>query len=229
MKSYRFLMPIFCLLSSLSTAQIYNFGEVTPHIFRGGRLDQSQYEVIAQKGVQTIINLEVTPDDPHLCDLHGLECLQFPLVLVPLFSEQFDFETFFDAFNTTLSHVADGKSVYIHCFHGSDRTGLLAAMLENHFSLNNNQPYDPDKQWARIESKLLTHYFHSFVYPNLIELIKNWTLDPPPWVQSRETPIRPKSMFENILKTLTPVVTWVAALRHLRNIDDVEEISPIWD
>src|SRR3989338_2202443 len=132
-------IPAICIFIFLNATQlsartdpqdipIGNFGRVTENIYRGEKLDDEEdYRYLKDHGIATVINLRYFhEDDPRTCKKHKLYCVQFGLLLIPSREELFDWATFQRAFKYVTGEQGAPKKIYIHCEHGSDRTGALA-------------------------------------------------------------------------------------------------------
>ena len=101
-----------------------NFGEVAPGIFRGARPTEKGIQMLKDKGVKLIIQLEnfkgVVQKEKEWAEKAGIQFVNIPMsVITPPSSakvQQF------------LKLVQDpaNKPVYFHCMQGRDRTGSMA-------------------------------------------------------------------------------------------------------
>jgi protein tyrosine phosphatase (PTP) superfamily phosphohydrolase (DUF442 family) len=101
-----------------------NFGEVNERLFRGARPTEKGIQMLKEKGVNLIINLEnnkrVVDTEHLLAQKYGLKFKSIPLgiFLPPKMAKV-------DDFLSTVADPANGK-VYFHCMQGRDRTGTMA-------------------------------------------------------------------------------------------------------
>ena len=103
-------------------ASIDNFGQVTPWLFRGGQPSPESFATLAQLGIHTIINLtaEAERDTLH-ADAIGMQLVYIPLA--PFGSPTIEQA---EQFLATIADE-DAGPFFVHCFHGSDRTGAMIA------------------------------------------------------------------------------------------------------
>lgn len=110
----------------VTSAPIPNFRQVAPWLYRGGQPDAAGFRYLQTLNVRTIISLRwrrtAIIEEQRLAKDYGIRYVGFPL----------NYWTFpsIDVINRFLSVLDDydSRPVYVHCFHGSDRTGLLLAV-----------------------------------------------------------------------------------------------------
>lgn len=103
------------------------FHEVSPGLFRGGRPSQAGLERLASLGVKTIVNLEEYPEIVEQ-ERAAAAALGMKMVWFPMKWEEYPRD---DQIAQILALLRSGEpdaSVYVHCFHGKDRTGLVVAL-----------------------------------------------------------------------------------------------------
>lgn len=96
---------------------IGNFGQVTPEIWRGGKPDREGMKWLAQRGVKTIIDLQM--DDESADVPAGVRYV--PIRTSLLTCDRVDVAAVIRAIEDS------PKPVFIHCLAGRDRTGLAVA------------------------------------------------------------------------------------------------------
>jgi tyrosine-protein phosphatase SIW14 len=105
---------------------VRNFHEVTPFLYRGGQPGKEGYLALAESGIKTVISLrwgkKIVKAEKEAVQSLGMNFISMPLCYwkAPDISECEQF-----------LQIVDKKAnwpIFIHCFHGSDRTGLLIAM-----------------------------------------------------------------------------------------------------
>ncbi len=182
-------MIFFLALSGIAYASnepIGNFGVVAPNIYRGERLnEEADYQELQNLGVQTVISLEaILSDDQELCSKHGLNCVQFPISLLPLpyVDKLFDYEMLQKAFQFLIDQNQANKKIFFHCYHGSDRTGALASALTIRMNFCGKDNYNADQIWTKVDQDLNTYGFHEFLYGDLKEHIYSWVYESPAWI-----------------------------------------------
>ncbi|MBN2580084.1 MAG: tyrosine-protein phosphatase [Pirellulales bacterium] len=98
-----------------------NLHKVNDRLYRGAQPEKEGYAELAKMGVKTIICLRSDDEDSkHLKDL-PIKCVHIPFnALKPKKSQAVEF----------LKVVTDKKRqpVFVHCQHGSDRTGMMCAL-----------------------------------------------------------------------------------------------------
>jgi tyrosine-protein phosphatase SIW14 len=99
-----------------------NFGEVSPRIFRGGQPSFDGLEQLAKMGVNIIVNLR--PGD-HADEEREATRLGMQYVAIP-WQCYHPSDTAIAEFLTVL-HENPTKKIFVHCQHGSDRTGMSIA------------------------------------------------------------------------------------------------------
>jgi tyrosine-protein phosphatase SIW14 len=118
---------------------IPNFHEVHPWLFRGGQPNQDGMHRLYDMGVRTVIDLRSDPNqiasEQQVCQAHGMRFISIPMSASRSPSQQ--------AISKFLSIVdgaskkGDNGAVFVHCHHGSDRTGAMIAiyrMQHDHYS-----------------------------------------------------------------------------------------------
>ncbi len=103
-----------------------DFYEVSPGIYRGGRLDQAGVGRLAKLGVKTIINLEDDMKEVAL-ETTWAKAASITQISSPMSGEWTPDDHQVD---TLLAALADPsrRPVYIHCMKGMDRTGIIVAL-----------------------------------------------------------------------------------------------------
>ena len=129
MKSLLFVFLIFSqfiLHSTVSYAKIANFHVVSEQIWRGGRPDYYDLKNLHDRGYKTIINIEnrqnFVESERRNAERMGLQFISIPMDedLVP---NNQDIEKLLQ-----LLSDKSNQPIFIHCFHGQDRTGLVIGL-----------------------------------------------------------------------------------------------------
>lgn len=171
---------------------IINFGTAGDLVYRGGRLEggEDNFRDLHQLGVTTIINLDtLIIDDRDFCRSYGFSCLRHPLSLMPGRERFLKYERLAQALSAVQENRAQGKGTYIHCYHGSDRTGALAAAIHIQDTLCQNPNYNREQLRQKVKSDLLKYGFHGSMFPNLYKTILSWTETPPLWICNPSAPV----------------------------------------
>ena len=137
--------------------ELDNFYQLTQEVYRSKQPDDESMEALAGMGMRSILNLrEYHSDDD---EARGT---QLKLYHVPVNAGDVD-----DAFVLkALRVIADAeKPILIHCWHGSDRTGVVAAMYRMVF-----------QGWSReaaIDEFMNGGYgYHKRFYPNIEDYLE---------------------------------------------------------
>ncbi|HTL52874.1 MAG TPA: tyrosine-protein phosphatase [Planctomycetota bacterium] len=102
-----------------------NFHRVSPMLYRGAQPTAEGFRELQKRGIKTIVNLrafhsdESKVDDAGLTDHLKLERIYFKSWHV----EAEDIEKFL-----AIVTDPDNQPVFVHCMHGSDRTGIMCAV-----------------------------------------------------------------------------------------------------
>jgi protein-tyrosine phosphatase len=152
-----------------------NTGLVLPGIYRGAMpYGASDYRALAALGIDTVVNLrylKTDADSAKYCAANDFDCEQYRLMLLPAQDKYFDWDTFKHAFRFIVYAHQAGHKVYIHCLHGSDRTGAMAAALTVRAAACGGQ-FDKAALWNKVDGDLKAHNFH-MVYASLYAGIKD--------------------------------------------------------
>ena len=107
-------------------ADTKNFRRVTDWLFRGGQPGAEGVKFLQKLGVRTVISLRWNPlvvaAERRLIEAVGMTYVSIPLSYWAWPSEG-DIARFF-----SIVDDPERRPVYIHCLHGSDRTGMFIAM-----------------------------------------------------------------------------------------------------
>jgi protein tyrosine/serine phosphatase len=184
-------MKIFLLILvfDIKAFCLSNFGKVSDNIYRGSfpSNEVTDFLFLKQKGIDTIINLEyIFSVNPKLLNNHDMTEHHFPVLALPRLPSAFGFQALKKAFSKTISEVSKGKTVYIHCLQGRDRTGILVSALMIRKQVCHNTEYDKSSLKNTINSTLDHYHFHSFLFPTLRQIVLSWTEDTPEWICSNK-------------------------------------------
>jgi protein tyrosine phosphatase (PTP) superfamily phosphohydrolase (DUF442 family) len=103
-------------------ASVDNFGQVTPWLFRGGQPGPAAFATLHQLGIRTVVNLTAEAErDQAWAEAAGMRVVYIPLAPFgpPTLAEA-------ELFLATIRDP-EGGPYFVHCFHGSDRTGAMVA------------------------------------------------------------------------------------------------------
>ncbi len=105
----------------LALAGVPNFGEVTPHLYRGAQPDAAGFAALAQKGINIVVDLR--GNRRHERD--EVTRLGMRYAAIPWHCPH-PKDAVFAEFLTLLRQNPDAK-VFVHCLLGDDRTGMAIA------------------------------------------------------------------------------------------------------
>jgi tyrosine-protein phosphatase SIW14 len=105
---------------------VRNFHEVTPFLFRGGQPGHEGIVELANAGMKTVICLRWGPKTI-AAEKAAVEAARMHFISIPMYYWRLPGIEVTAQF---LELVDDEKNwpLFVHCFHGADRTGLLIAM-----------------------------------------------------------------------------------------------------
>ena len=120
----------------MTSEDVCNFHQVDAQLYRGGRPRSSAYPKLVGIGVRTIINLEepefAMEEKAAIDQLNsGLPSdRQIQFVSFPITPAEIDEEGVSDGRLRELfgEIQASGKPIFLHCYHGKDRTGMVVAL-----------------------------------------------------------------------------------------------------
>jgi protein tyrosine/serine phosphatase len=115
--------------SSVTASDLPRFHKVHSYLWRGGAPSLAGLNELKKLGVKTIVDLRRTPGliyaERKYCALIGINYVSLPLgnSLPPLFKQQ----QFLHLVNAACNNPQQAP-LFLHCSHGSDRTGYLTAL-----------------------------------------------------------------------------------------------------
>jgi protein tyrosine/serine phosphatase len=120
------MLPMASEHSVKRNVRIKHFSQVAPWLYRGGQPDGRAMQLMASElGVKTVISLRWNPRaiaaEEALLKQHGLAFHSIPLNYWDLPGAEI-INRFFSLLDDSTGHP-----IFLHCVHGSDRTGLLVA------------------------------------------------------------------------------------------------------
>lgn len=158
------------IIKSLPTPVIdfidtYNFHKVDNNYYRGGQPDENDYKDFAVLGIKTIVNLRNTDKEENdkqeiLAGRYGIKYINIPMK--PSQPPTPDQVSYF----LRLFKNQNNLPVYVHCWQGKDRTGIMTALYRvKGYGWNFDQAY----------SEMKDRGYHSFIYPKHKEFLQNYT------------------------------------------------------
>lgn len=132
---------------------VSNFGEVTPHLFRGGQPKLTGYEHLKQMGIDIVVDVRLSGKDNEKKNViqAGMKFVSLPWHCMLPHDEVF-------AKFLKLLHDNPDKKIFVHCRYGDDRTGMMIAAYRI-----------ADEGWTPQEARAeMTKFsFHRFLCPRL--------------------------------------------------------------
>jgi tyrosine-protein phosphatase SIW14 len=137
----------------ITVVGVSNFGEVTPHLFRGGQPKLVGYEHLKQMGIDMVVDLRLSGEDNERKDVNKAGMQFVSLKWHCMFPRD-------DVFATFLKLLSEnrGKKIFVHCRYGDDRTGMMIAAYRMA-----NEKWTPEEARGEMEK----FGFHHFVCPRL--------------------------------------------------------------
>lgn len=136
-------------------SELENFYRVDEGVYRAEQPDAEDLTALSVLGIKEILNLREYHSDDEA------EAQQFSVHYVPMAAGSVTEEQLLEALRKIKNRKAP---LLIHCWHGSDRTGVTVAAYRVVFQ---NWP----KQRAIDEMLNGGYGYHDSIYPNLLELI----------------------------------------------------------
>ncbi len=101
--------------------EVPNFARVTKNLYRGGQPTPEGFQHLKNIGVKTVVNLRA-----YHRDVSGIRNIGLHYVELPMTAFHGPTRSQMKKFFWVLKHKP--KPVFIHCHHGSDRTGVMLAL-----------------------------------------------------------------------------------------------------
>lgn len=140
-----------------------NFHQMNSTIFRGGQPTRDGFQKLEKKGIRMVINLRILDTDQRRIESTKLQYLHIPIN--PHYISHEQIVLFVQELARTRNHP-----VFVHCYHGSDRTGFFIAIARIIFD-------GLTKEEAMHEMLHGGYGFHHRWQENLIEILKNLDID----------------------------------------------------
>lgn len=114
-------------VQSNDSVPIRNFSQVEPYLFRGGQPVKEGFFALKEMGVRTVISLR-WGKKVIAAEKAAVEDLGMKFISIPLNYWNLPKQETVDMFLALIDDEAN-HPIYVHCFHGSDRTGILLAIF----------------------------------------------------------------------------------------------------
>lgn len=109
-----------------ASSSVRNFHQVTPWLFRGGQPTADGFKELSERGIKTVISFrwgrKSAAMEGAVVESYGMKFISMPLNYWTLPTIK-TIDHFFK-----LMDDPEQRPIFVHCFHGSDRTGLLVAL-----------------------------------------------------------------------------------------------------
>ena len=102
--------------------QVSNLHQVTPVLYRSAKLDSSDVAQLQALGVKTVISLRSFHSDTQVLEGSGIRAVRIPINTWAI-RDRHVIETM-----RAIHAAGQHGPVLLHCLHGADRTGMMAAM-----------------------------------------------------------------------------------------------------
>ncbi len=170
-------------------AAIGNFGVVCSHegcadpeVYRSNRSWGSDQGIHALEnlGVKTVVNLMSEESCSQIDPQGRIHCIDMPIS--PYHVWGLEEEEFEQALATVLGAEQDG-AVLINCQRGSDRTGILSAILEiRGRGCSDLSQTEQSSLRREIDSRMMSYGFNNLFYSLWRKEVNSWVSNPPSWV-----------------------------------------------
>lgn len=134
-----------------------NLHQVTPTLFRSAKLDTDDVRQLQELGIATVISLRSFHSDTEVLKGSGIRTVRIPINTWAI-RDKHVIETM-----RSIRSAEQAGPVLLHCLHGADRTGMMAAMYrmlyqgwprEKAIDELKNGGYGYHAVWKNIESYL---------------------------------------------------------------------------
>lgn len=150
------------LTQHIALEEVENMYRVCPDLYRSGQPEPDGFTKLEQMGVRSVLNLREYHRDTPKAAHTGLLIMEHPMAASKV--TEADVEA-------CLRLIQDApKPVLVHCWHGSDRTGIIVAAYRIVY-----QGWSVEA--AEKEFRDEAYGYHEFWYGNLIELLRNTDWD----------------------------------------------------
>lgn len=137
--------------------QIDNFHAVDSKLYRSGQPSKSGFASLHAFGISNDFDLRLWHDDAALLEGSGIKHFRFPLNASKV--------TYEDLVHIVATIQSQNTKSLVHCYHGSDRTGVIVAA----YRISNGW----SKEKAVDEFVNGGYGYHEFWFPNLQKLLES--------------------------------------------------------
>jgi protein tyrosine/serine phosphatase len=138
------IFSLFLGLAATAQATIPNFSKVDNGVYRGGRPSASDLKNLADKGMKTVLSLEVpntVKKERKIVEGLGMRYISVPMTAYKAPSNQ--------DMDDIIGYLKDPslQPIFVHCLHGEDRSGLVIGIYRT--EINNWDPKDAYKEMLK--------------------------------------------------------------------------------
>lgn len=137
---------------------VENLHRVSAELYRSGQPDKEGFTALEQMGIRSVLNLREYHKDTRKARHTGLHLMAYPVAAGEV--------TEADVENCLRLIAAAPKPVLVHCWHGSDRTGIIVAAYRIVYEGRSVEE-------AESEFRADTYGHHEFWYGNLVRLLRS--------------------------------------------------------
>lgn len=134
-----------------------NCYRLSPELYRSGQPGDDGFKALEKLGLKSVLNLREYHSDADEAEDTGLRLYRMKLAAGKVTRE--------DLMNCLLVISSAPKPILVHCWHGSDRTGIVCAAYRIVM-----QDWTPEKALEELMDERFGH--HRSYYSNLAELIR---------------------------------------------------------
>lgn len=156
------LAGMFISLSAIAAELPDNFHRVTADLYRSSQPSKSQMLALEKNGIGAVLNLRQwhTDDD----EAQGTELILYHVAMNAATFSRSDIVQALQVLHRS------AKPVLVHCWHGSDRTGLIVALYQLVFD-------HTAKADVLTELRRPEYGYHETVYPGIARFIETVNVD----------------------------------------------------
>ncbi len=151
------VVPGLRLAEPLAAEGVENLHRVSPVLYRSAQPTPQGFSSLQNLGLRSVLNLREYHSDTRKAAHTDLNLMAYPMAAGQVTAEDVE---------KCLRLIADApKPVLVHCWHGSDRTGIIVAAWRIVYG-----NYSVEEAEAEFRTECYGH--HEFWYPNLTKLLR---------------------------------------------------------
>lgn len=143
--------------TAMSMNGVKNLHQVSPQLYRSGQPSPAAFAELERMGLRSVLNLREYHVDTDEADHTGLHLVGYPMAAGSVTER--------DVENCLRIIRLSPKPLLVHCWHGSDRTGIIVAAYRIVF-----QGWTAEQ--AEKEMRIDTYGYSDRIYRNLVELLR---------------------------------------------------------